>query len=311
MKKFDIVGIIDVLPDFYLKVDKFPEVGEKVIVKFLGWFGGGMVGNFSYVASKLGLSVALMGKLPQDKFSTESIKELRNCGVNLDSIRMQKNSLNRPFTIVVIDSSSERTIFVVPNITESVTLTKRERDLISKSKILYATLSNLAIEREAILIAKRYGVKVCANLEAMYLRNAPDIFKLFKNIDILIFNKKSFKEISKKGFEETTAKKILSEGSELIVITKGKEGCTVYSQKEKLNFPSYKVNVIDTTGAGDCFSAAFLFGYINNWGFKKTSLFASAAAALSTTQLGPRPMFCSYQEIVKAQRNMKSVSNFN
>ena len=74
----------------------------------------------------------------------------------------------------------------------------------------------------------------------------------------------------------------------MTVITQGEAGSVgVYGEHVFLT-PSFEVDVVDTTGAGDVYHGAFIYGLLNKWSFEKSAEFASAVAAISCTKLGGR-----------------------
>ena len=80
--------------------------------------------------------------------------------------------------------------------------------------------------------------------------------------------------------------KITELGPKVICLTKGKDGSITFTRKGVYSFDGFDVDVKDTTGAGDCFAAGFLHGYIRSWDMESSTIFANAVASLSTTTLG-------------------------
>jgi tagatose kinase len=74
---------------------------------------------------------------------------------------------------------------------------------------------------------------------------------------------------------------------EVIVVKRGKQGCTVHSRSEAIDVPAYQVDEIDPTGAGDCFDAGFLCGLLERLSLKGCAQVASAAGALNAGAFGP------------------------
>lgn len=78
----------------------------------------------------------------------------------------------------------------------------------------------------------------------------------------------------------------LMEGA-ITVLKKGPQGCSIYAADQKINLPGFPVEEIDPTGAGDCFSAAFIAGLQAGWPLARVGRFANAAGALAVTRMGP------------------------
>jgi fructokinase len=93
---------------------------------------------------------------------------------------------------------------------------------------------------------------------------------------------------------EGSVEALWQEGLQIIVVTHGADGSTVYTRKEQFHYDGYKVNTLDTTGAGDAFVGALLVGILERPNtylsqMKDILCFANAAGALATTQRGAIP----------------------
>jgi sugar/nucleoside kinase (ribokinase family) len=71
------------------------------------------------------------------------------------------------------------------------------------------------------------------------------------------------------------------------VLKRGPAGCSIYQNDQRIDVPGFSVTEVDPTGAGDCFSAAFIAGLESDWPLEQVGRFANAAGALAVTQLGP------------------------
>jgi sugar/nucleoside kinase (ribokinase family) len=71
-----------------------------------------------------------------------------------------------------------------------------------------------------------------------------------------------------------------------LVIKQGANGCTVMSPSERLHVPGFAVRVADTVGAGDCFDAAFMYGWLHNYGMRDCALLANATGAAVVQKIG-------------------------
>jgi ribokinase len=77
-------------------------------------------------------------------------------------------------------------------------------------------------------------------------------------------------------------------GLEIVVITLGAEGCLCLWEDQVIHVPGFQVDVVDTTGAGDAFHGAFLYGLLQEWELERTAIFANAGAAINCTRLSGR-----------------------
>jgi ribokinase len=96
---------------------------------------------------------------------------------------------------------------------------------------------------------------------------------------------------------EEAACSLLSQGPRLVVATLGERGCFVATCKERFYAPGFAVDVVDTTGAGDAFHGAFLYGLLQGWDLARTARFANAVGALTCRRLGGRSSIPSLDEV--------------
>jgi sugar/nucleoside kinase (ribokinase family) len=83
-----------------------------------------------------------------------------------------------------------------------------------------------------------------------------------------------------------------------IAVTLGANGAMALAGDSCVRFPAFNVHPIDTTGAGDIFHAAFIYGLLQNWSLEKIMTFANAAAGLNCTRLGARGDLPSLAEVL-------------
>ena len=102
--------------------------------------------------------------------------------------------------------------------------------------------------------------------------------------------------------ESVAKEEIKNYDGKIIVITKGERGATLISADEVLEFPAYNVPVIDTTGAGDAFTAGILYGLIKGRPLKEIIKIASACSAICIQEIGARSGPKNRKELLKFLR---------
>jgi len=105
------------------------------------------------------------------------------------------------------------------------------------------------------------------------------------------------------------AKKLFSQGPEIVVITLGEKGCLYKSCKETFTKPAFKVKVVDTTGAGDVFHGAFIYGLLKGWKLEKIAEFSNAVSAIKCTKLGGRAGIPTLKEVNELLAHRVNKSN--
>lgn len=265
-----VVGSINM--DLVTLTDKVPQMGETLIGTKFQTNPGGKGANQAVAAARLGAHVQMIGCVGNDQFGTELFRHLHNQGIDTTHV-MKVEDTTGIATIIV--SGQENSIIVVPGANHHMTaeFVETKRDIIARSDLLLLQLE-IPLEgvQKAAQIAKENGVKVILNPAP--IRDLPG--ELLANIDYLTPNEHEYKLLHKNN-EELHKK---------VILTKGKEGVSFYEGDQLASIPAYKVEAVDTTGAGDSFNGGFAVGLSKGFTIKEACQYGNAVAALSTTRLG-------------------------
>jgi len=284
-KMYDVIGIGDIDIDIYLKVDHIPGKDEKIKAQQLEFHSGGMVANFLVACSRLGLSCMFHGPVGADDYGRLALADLKKNHVDTSGVVIKKEK-STYFCVVLLDKYGEKSLIVAP--TDCITPEPEDicHNLIPKAGHLHTTL--FSITSEILETAQRNGLSISIDIEPESIDNLENNNSLLRDVDIVFVNKNAAKRIGQSNNHEENIKKILQLGPKIVCITMGNKGGIVKSRSdpELINYKAFQIPVVDTTGAGDCFAAGFVYGFLHNWGLQKTSEFASAVSAIKTLKLG-------------------------
>jgi ribokinase len=110
--------------------------------------------------------------------------------------------------------------------------------------------------------------------------------KTLSYVDIFFPNLAEARKITGAEEQDDVCDILLGMGPSIVALKMGKKGCYICSGSERVYVAPFRMAVVDTTGAGDVYGAAFICGHFRKWGLKKIGRFANAAAALSTEGFG-------------------------
>jgi ribokinase len=169
---------------------------------------------------------------------------------------------------------------------------------------------SLATVERGLKIAKDQGALTLLN-PSPPVRLSPDLLRL---VDFIVPNEleaRSLTGIKWKGKQEIrkTADRLLNMGVKNVVITLGPKGLYFKNRNEELWMEAFRVNVIDTTAAGDAFLGALATSFSENKPIREALKFANGAGALATTKLGAQPSLPSRKELEAFLARMKDVKN--
>lgn len=294
-RRWDVLGVGDADIDVYLSVPHVPGRDEKVLGTLLGEFPGGVVANFCCAASKAGVRVGLASLVGDDAYGAQAIAALEQDGVDA-SLVVVKPGGRTYFCVVMLDDSGEKALTVV--FTDCISPQRADLDpeTFGQARLIHLMASDLALTTWVAREAKARGALVSLDVEPTTVGSPAEMVALLASVDLAFPNAAGMQRLFP-GDHLEGARAILAMGPSVVVVTLGAEGCLVVSEKETIRVPGISVNVVDTTGAGDCFNGTFVAGYLQGWPLERCARVATAAAAISVTAVGSRGALASLAEV--------------
>ena len=281
---WDCLGFGICALDYLSILDPYPGLDEKIDVLASSIQGGGPVPTAMAALSKLGAKVAFVGKVGDDYEGKLIRSELKKFKVNTDFLIVDKKVKSLKAFIWVDKSSGKRTV-ALDRIKMSP-IKPEELSFLKKVSFRYLHLDGRDIEANIYMAkkAKKDGSEVVLDLGSL----RENIENLFPYVDYLVVSKKFAYDYAKLKDLSQACLELKKIGFKCVVITISEKGC-LWTDSQKVNyFPGFKIDVVDTTGAGDVFHGAFIFGLLRKWKMEKIIEFASACAALKCRKLGGR-----------------------
>lgn len=271
--------------DFLGIVPHLPKQDEQVWMSASTQQGGGMVSTALVTLSRLGVSTAFAGKVGNDTAGRVVKEEFDRYGIDSVHLIMEPGAATPVSMILVDESTGQRTIMAGGS---SVDMSPLEvpAELIASARILHLDNTNRQAALAAARVARDSGVPVV--LDADTVSPPDDLGELLGMTDYLIASRVFADELTGLTDPAEAAKSLAGYGSSVTVVTLGEEGSYTLAGDRTFHTPAFPVEVVDTTGAGDVYHGAFIFGLLREWQQEKTAEFASAVAAMSCTRLGGR-----------------------
>jgi len=260
-----VIGSINL--DIVAHVKDFPQPGETVTNAVVSRYPGGKGANQAVAAHRLGASVFMVGRVGNDAHAEDALQVLRQEGVDLSYCKTLENQATG-FAMIVVNEAGENQIVVAPGANaafDAAHLEFPETD---------ACIAQLEVPIETILKAARANNSFFC-LNAAPVKPVPH--ELLEHVDLLVVN-----EIEARALGSE-----LDEFQGLLASTYGARGAVLSRngvQIAKAKPP--KVNVVDTTGAGDAFTAALTVGLVSGLEPQAALEQACVVGALATTKMG-------------------------
>ena len=273
--KITIVGSINM--DLITVTDQVANAGETVAGTDFETLFGGKGANQAVAASRLGADVSMIGKVGDDAFGSEMIKNFEENGVDTSGIAVEGKTPSGIANIIVSDKDNRIIIIAGANGKVDENHVDRYTSIIKESDMVLLQFEiPMDTIRHTLDICKKENVPVIINpapvaeLENEYLSAATYITpneheraRLFK--------------MREDGLPEYYDK---------LITTQGAQGASYFNDGREIIIPPKSVDVIDTTGAGDTFNAAFAVGIAEGMTVEEAIYFANDAAGLAVRKLG-------------------------
>ena len=296
-----IMGLGEVVIDWVAQIDHFPFPDEKIDSLSQNIFCGGVTANYMVAASRLGAKTEFVGVVGKDNYGDLIVEDFKKEGVGLKNLTLS-DAMTPVNFIFVVRETGEKVIIQSPYMYTTVPDENIiQKEILSSVKLLHSSAIYPKLTKSLFKFAKEKGIVISLDLEKQIaLRGKEKILPLLKFVDILLPNKEGALQLTGTTEIGAAAQKFLDWGIKKVVITLGEKGALVVTKEIHEIIPVFKVdNIIDTTGAGDTFCAAFgYFHVILNNPLIDSVKFANAAAALKIQKLGARTGMPTYSEVM-------------
>lgn len=310
MKDGHIVALGRVCIDEYYQLDAWPKMGEKKFVLPLNRQVGGMIANAASVLAGYGVHAYLLDELP-DTDSTDQIrKDLKRYHIDDSFVQIIHNISDTKCLIFL--EHGERTIFVTDVTRPKIKISRELWKVLDDAAYLYTTIPDL-MELECwesvITRLQANGVKIAIDVEANSFDTPAQLEQAMKFCTTVFFNGAALEKYAGSRSEEDALVHLMTLGPEHLVVTKGVQGCIAANQTQTLHMPAYRVEAVDTTGAGDTFNSTFLYCIMRGYDLTSCARFSSAAAARAITIMGPRAGVAPFNEVLSFAERTKIYGN--
>lgn len=284
----EVIGLGVSTLDIVTLVDHFPAQEEVQRALAVTVQGGGPVATAMVTLARLGARVAMLDALGDDWCGHLIRDEFRHEGVRTDYLKLVPGWTSSIASVLVRQGDGARSIVYAPGTAPQLTATDVPGEVISSARIIHLNGRHWEACLQACEYARASQTQV--SFDGGAHRYRPELGELVPLTDVCIVARDFAEQYTRQTDMRKGAEMLLKEGPGLVVITDGTRGSWVYPQ-EGLPFhqPAYRLpSVVDTTGCGDSYHGAFLFGLVRGLGLEQTAALASAVAALNSQHLGGR-----------------------
>lgn len=292
-----VVGSINM--DLILNMKKVPEVGENVLGTDYGYANGGKGANQATALAKLGARVKMIGKVADDSNGAKLLENLRNNNIDVSGVATDGSQTG--LAAIILDGDGKNRIVVYEGANTEIEPQKAANDMGTDIDLL---LLQFETNEEVVINCVNHAVKngITTVIDCGPAKN----FSLEKMQGATILSPNESETKALTGIYPDNdenilkASKILEERSKAkyIVLKLDERGSALWDGNELKLFPPYKSNVVDTTAAGDCFTAALALEYIRSGDIEKACDFGNKAGSIAVSRMGAQSSMPTIDEIL-------------
>ncbi|PWB72526.1 MAG: ribokinase [Anaerolineales bacterium] len=293
----DILVVGSLNADLVVRTPRFPQPGETISGEDLQVIPGGKGANQAVAAVRLGANVSMLGRVGRDNFGNFLLENLDQNKVDTKLIRRDDASTGT--AIIVLDSNGQNSIVLSAGANGKVSPSDVEHASFSDFNLLLLQLEiPTPTVYSAAQRAKESGVRVLLNPAPA--KELPD--DLIALADFLIPNETELSLLTGTDVKdipsaEQAAKKLRERGAKHVIVTLGEKGALLVTGGQTTHINSYKVDVVDTTAAGDAFIGGFATSVLQNKSLEESVRFGCACGALTATKFGAQPSLPTKEEV--------------
>ena len=286
----DVVGLGLSVIDYLCLIPRIPHFEGAVGMSDFSIQGGGPVATAMVALARLGARAGFVGKVSDDDLGRLKLKLFADEGVDTRRTIVDPTGTSG-FVIVLVEETSGKRAFIgsgrgeIPLRPEEV-----DRDYVTSAAFLHLDGSHMAAVHQAAEWMRAAGGKVSLDAGAVSEARpiSPGMRRLVELSHVVVAAESFAQALTGQAEAPAAAQALLGHGPEIVAVTCGERGSWFATAEGCGHEPAFAVKVVDTTGAGDTYHGAFLYGLLQGWELRRVTRFANAVAALKCRKLGGR-----------------------
>lgn len=308
-----VVGSLNM--DFVINVKQRPVAGETILGRSVSLVPGGKGANQAYAAGKLGGKIHMIGAVGNDVYGEMLISNLKSVGVDTSGIETI-DGVPTGNAFITVDEKGENSIIVIQGANALLS-----KEMIDRHKNLIESCDTVIMQMEIPIevvsyvkeLAKEKGKRIILD-PAPAKSNLKEEF--FDGIDIVKPNETELQTLVGKKLEtieelEEGARELLNKGIKTVIVTLGKDGAMMVSEDVCERYKVGHVNVVDTTAAGDSFTAAFAVALENGMRYEQAIDFGNKVSGIVVTRKGAQTSIPTMEEVINNIQGRRDHENTN
>ncbi|MEE4570018.1 ribokinase [Paenibacillus polymyxa] len=277
MAKISVIGSSSM--DLVVTSSKRPGAGETVLGESFTTVPGGKGANQAVAAARLGADVKMIGRVGDDHFGQQILRNFEENHVHIDYVKPVTHMESGTAHIVLAEDDNSIVVVKAANNEVTPAYVEEALDVIRNSDIV---LIQQEIPPETIV----YVSEICAKYQVPLLLNPAPAREVEESVIANATYITPNEHEAAIMFKDMSLQEALRKYPNKLFVTEGSNGVRFFDGEQEVVVPTYKVEAVDTTGAGDTFNAAFAVALAEGKSLADSVKFANRAASLSVTKFG-------------------------
>lgn len=291
-----VVGSINM--DLILNMKKVPEIGENVLGTDYGYANGGKGANQATALARLGANVKMIGKVANDPNGNKLLENLKSKGIDISGVATDGSQTG--LAAILLDGNGKNRIVVYEGANAEIDPEQAVKEIGNEINLL---LVQFETAEEVVIKTVNHAIK--NNVTTVIDCGPAKDFSLEKMQGATILSPNESETKALTGIYPDSDENILEAAKILksrslakyIVLKLGERGSALWDGESLKLFPAYKSDVIDTTAAGDCFTAALALEYIKSGDIEKACDIGNKAGAFAVSRMGAENSMPTIEDI--------------
>ncbi|KAF6579884.1 ribokinase [Paenibacillus sp. EKM212P] len=277
MAKISIIGSSSM--DLVVTSSKRPGAGETVLGESFTTVPGGKGANQAVAAARLGADVTMIGRVGDDHFGEQILRNFEENHVHTGYVKPAIHMESGTAHIVLAEGDNSIVVVKAANNEVTPAYVEEALDVIRSSDIV---LIQQEIPSETVV----YVSEICAKYQVPLLLNPAPAREVEESVIANATYITPNEHEAAIMFKDMSLQEALRKYPNKLFVTEGSNGVRFFDGEQEVVVPTYKVEAVDTTGAGDTFNAAFAVALAEGNSLADSVKFANRAASLSVTKFG-------------------------
>lgn len=270
-------------------LDALPKLGQEVLASGFRVTLGSASAIFACGIAKLGHPVTFISRVGEDEFGRFCLNSLQDSGIATDRIAQYASSSTG--VTVVLSTERDRAMVTTLGAIAELKYEQIPSNVFTGHKHLHLTSYFLqhGLRPDFIAVmkdARRHGLTVSFDPNSDPSQSwEPEIWNVLEEADVVFLNETEALGLSRQA-DLRSALEVLGARTACTVVKQGRQGATALQQGKLFHSDGFRVDALDTTGAGDSFAAGFIHGMLQGCDTEECLIWANAVGALSTLSVG-------------------------